>query len=60
MSGFEELAPRDQMDIRQVAATMAIENMPLSESDVASLIAYKKGDLDLDAEIGAILAAAAA
>ena len=60
MPGFEELTPRDQMDIRQVAATMAIENMPLSESDVESLIAYKKGKLDLDAEISAIIATAAA
>ena len=60
MPGFEELTPKDQMDIRQVAATMAIENMPLSESDIESLVAYKKGELDLGADIEAILAAAAA
>lgn len=60
MSEFEELSAKDQMDIRQVAATMAIENMPLSESDVESLVAFKKGKCDLVAEIEAIVATAAA
>ena len=58
MPGFEELSAKAQMDIRQVAATMAIENMPLSQSDVESLVAYKKGELDLVADIEAILASA--
>lgn len=55
--GFEELTPKDQMDIRQVAATMAVENMPLSESDIESLVAFKKGARDLVEEIDAIAAA---
>ena len=60
MPEFEKLSARDQMDIRQVAATMAIENMPLSESDIESLVAFKKGECDLIADIEAIIAAAAA
>ena len=59
MPSFEELSPKAQMDIRQVAATMAIEDMPLSQSDVESLIAYKKGELDLVEDIEAILASVA-
>ena len=60
MPEFEKLSARDQMDIRQAAATMAIENMPLSESDIESLVAFKKGERDLVADIEAIIAAAAA
>ena len=60
MPEFEKLSARDQMDIRQVAATMAIENMPLSESDIESLVAFKKGERDLIADIEAIIATAAA
>ena len=60
MPGFDDLTPKDQMDIRQVASTMAIENMPLSESDIESLIAFKKGKRDLVAEIQAIIAEAVA
>ena len=60
MPEFEKLSARDQMDIRQVAATMAIENMPLSESDIESLVAFKKGERDLVADIEAIIATAAA
>lgn len=43
-----ELTPQQQYDIAQVAATMAIENMPLDEKTYSYLVELATGEKDAD------------
>lgn len=49
-----ELTPQQQYDINQVAATMAIEDMPLDERTYNYLVELATGEKTIDQIIDAI------
>lgn len=51
---MSKLTPQQQYDIAQVAATMAIENMPLDEKTYNYLVQLATGEKTIDQIITAI------